>query len=110
MAWQIIYHDERLQKAILGLPQGIMARYFHGTDRMEEHGLDLGMPHTRAWRNGLFERRLKAREGSGRVFFGVLIDRRILMLHQFVKKTDKTPPKEIEITLKRMKEWKDAHT
>jgi phage-related protein len=44
------------------------------------------------------------------VFFGVLIDRRILMLHQFVKKTDKTPPKEIEIALKRMKEWKDAHT
>jgi phage-related protein len=27
-----------------------------------------------------------------------------------VKKTDKTPPKEIELALKRMKEWKDAHT
>jgi len=110
MAWQIIYHDERLQLAILGLPQGIMARYFHCTDRMEEHGPDLGMPHTRALRNGLFELRLKSREGIGRVFFGVLIDRRILMLHQFVKKTDKTPPREIELALKRMKEWKDAHT
>ena len=61
-------------------------------------------------KNGLFELRLKSKEGIGRVFFGVLIDRRILMLHQFVKKTEKTPPKEIEIALKRMKEWKDAHT
>jgi len=77
MAWQIIYHDERIQQAILGLPQGIMARYFHCTDRMEEHGPDLGMPHTRALRHGLFELRLKSREGIGRVFFGVLIDRRI---------------------------------
>jgi phage-related protein len=32
------------------------------------------------------------------------------MLHQFVKKTDKTPPKEIELALKRIKEWKDAQT
>jgi hypothetical protein len=40
MAWQIIYLDERLQLAILGLPKGIMARYFHCTDRMEEHGPD----------------------------------------------------------------------
>jgi phage-related protein len=68
------------------------------------------MPHTRALRHGLFELRLKSREGIGRVFFGVLIDRRILMLHQFVKKTDNTPPKEIELALKRIKEWKDAHT
>jgi phage-related protein len=40
----------------------------------------------------------------------MLIGRRILMLHKFVKKTDKTPPKEIELALKRLKEWKDAHT
>jgi len=110
MVWQIIYHDERLQQAILGLPHGIMARYFHCTDRMEEYGPDLGMPHTRALRNGLFELRLKSKEGIGRVFFGVLIGRRILMLHQIVKKTEKTPPKEIELALKRMKEWKDAYS
>jgi len=32
------------------------------------------------------------------------------MLHQFVKKTDKTPPKELSLARKRMKEWKDADT
>ena len=72
MAWRIIYHDERLQQAILGLPNGIMARFFHCTDRMLEHGPDLGMPHTRALRKGMFELRLKSKEGIGRVFFAVL--------------------------------------
>ncbi|MBC7720250.1 MAG: type II toxin-antitoxin system RelE/ParE family toxin [Chitinophagaceae bacterium] len=30
------------------------------------------------------------------------------MFHQFVKKTDKTPPKELKVARKRMKEWKDV--
>ena len=108
MAWRIIYHDERLQQAILGLPNGIMARFFHCTDRMQEHRPDLGMPHTRAMRKGLFELRLKSNEGIGRVFFGVLENRRIVMLHLFMKKTEKTPHKEMDLALRRLKEWKDA--
>ena len=42
------------------------------------------------------------------MFYCTLVKRKIVMLHQFVKKTDKTPPKELTIALKRMKEWKDA--
>lgn len=34
------------------------------------------------------------------------IGRRIVFLHQFVKKTDKTPPKELKIARQRMKELK----
>jgi phage-related protein len=29
-------------------------------------------------------------------------------MHLFMKKTEKTPPKEMEIALRRLKEWKDA--
>jgi len=32
------------------------------------------------------------------------VDRQIVMLHQFVKKTEKTPAKELAITRRRMKE------
>ena len=106
MKWDIKYHDEKLQADVLALPPGILARYFHCTDRMMEFGPDLGMPHTRAMSSGLFELRLKSREGIGRVFFCTVVDRKIVMLHQFVKKTDKTPPKELAFARKRMKEWK----
>ena len=67
-------------------------------------GPDLGMPHTRAMGGGLFELRIKAAEGIARVFYCTVVDRRIVILHQFVKKTDKTPPKELEIARRRMKE------
>ena len=108
MAWDVLYHDESLQSAILALPRGLLARYLHLTDRMVEYGPDLGMPHTRAMGSGLFEVRLKSQEGIGRVFYCTVIGSKIVMLHQFVKKTEKTPPKELAVARRRMKEWKDA--
>ena len=83
-----------------------MARFVRFAERMELFGPDLGMPHTRAMGGGLFELRIKAAEGIARVFYCTVIDRRIVVLHQFVKKSEKTPPKELEIARRRMKEVK----
>jgi len=66
------------------------------------------MPHTRAMGEGLFELRLKASEGIASVFFCTVIGHKIVMLHHFVKKTEKTPPNELTIARRRMKEAKDA--
>ena len=73
MRWTITYYDDDVQGEILGLPAGFLARYLRYTDRMEEYGPDLGMPHTRAMGDGLFELRLKAAEGISRVFFCTLV-------------------------------------
>ena len=73
---------------------------------MELFGPDLGMPHTRAMGGGLFELRIKAAEGIARVFYCTVVDRRIVILHQFVKKSEKTSPKELGIARQRMKEVK----
>ncbi|WP_413914144.1 type II toxin-antitoxin system RelE/ParE family toxin [Candidatus Skiveiella danica] len=90
---EIRYHDEKLQSEVLALPAGMLARYFHCTDRMLEFGPDLGMPHTRAMSAGLFELRLKSREGIGRVLYCTLVGRKIVMLHQFVKRQTRPRPK-----------------
>ena len=74
---------------------------------MEAFGPDLGMPHTRSMGEGLFELRIKAAEGIARVFYCTVVNHRIVLLHQFVKKTDKTPAKELEIARRRLKEVKD---
>ena len=104
-SWEIVYHDERLQRQILALSAGLLARYVQCTDRMLIYGPDLGMPHTRALKHGLFELRLKAKEGAARVFYCTISGRRMVMLHQFVKKTDKTPLKEWALAKQRQKEW-----
>ena len=110
MKWTITYYSEPLQEDILALPAGLLGRYLRYTDRMEIHGPDLGMPHTRAVGNGLFELRLKASEGIARVFYCTAVEKRIVILHQFIKKTQKTPPKELALARRLMKETKDAHT
>ena len=66
------------------------------------------MPHTRAMGDGLFELRLKVAEGIARVLYCTVVERRVVMLHQFIKKSEKTPMKDLEIARKRMKEVKDG--
>ena len=110
MTWTITYYSESVQAEILALPAGFLARYLRYSDRMEVYGPDLGMPQTRAMGDGLFELRLKAAEGVARVFYCTTVGRKIAILHQFTKKTDKTPPKELSKARRRMKEIKDANS
>lgn len=104
MVWRVAFYSDRLEEDLLALPAGLVARFVKYAEKMEFFGPDLGMPHMRAMGSGLFELRLKAAEGIARVFFCTLVGRRIVFLHQFVKKTDKTPLKELQIARQRMKE------
>ena len=104
MKWRIEYYSSKLEKAILKLPGGLLARYIHLTDLMLEFGSNLGMPHTKPIDGGLFELRVKGKEGIARVFYCTRIGKRIVMLHVFVKKTQKTPKKELKLAIQRMKE------
>lgn len=108
--YYIEYYSEVVEDEILDLPDSLAARYVVLTRRMTAVGPNLGSPHTDSFGEGLFELRLKGAEGIARVFFCALVGRRIMMLHSFVKKTQKTPSKEIGIARKRIKEVKDANS
>lgn len=107
MNWKFAFYSASLEEEILNLPAGFVARFLRYAERMEIYGPDLGMPHTRAMGQGLFELRLKAGEGIARVFYCTLTGRRIVMLHQFTKKSDKTPKKELEIARRRKRDVKN---
>ena len=104
MSWEVTFHSTSLQNEILRLPAGLLARFVRYAERMEIYGPDLGMPYTRAMGDGLFELRLKGAEGIARVFYCTVVGRRIVMLHQFVKKSEKTPRRELAVARKRMRE------
>ena len=104
MAWTVSFYNQRVEDNVLALPAGLVARFLRYAERMEAFGPDLGMPHTRAVGGGLFELRLKAAEGIARVFYCTVVDRRIVVLHQFVKKTAKTPARELQIARRRMRD------
>ena len=106
MTYTITYYNEALQAEIMSLPATLQARYIGLTARMMVNGANLGQPHTEAFGDGLFELRLKGAEGIARVFYCTLVGRQIVMLHCFIKKSQKTPVNERRIAEKRMKEVK----
>ena len=96
---------------IMEFPAGIQARFIHLTQRILAFGPNLGMPHSRAMGQGSFELRLKSGEGGGRVFYGNLAGQRVMMLHALVKKSAKTPARELKLARDRLKEVQtDADT
>ena len=110
MDFTITYYSEIVQDDILGLPETLAARYLVLTRRMISIGPNLGEPHSKAFGNGLLELRLKGAEGIARVFYCTLIGRRIVMLHSFIKKSNKTPMRELETAESRLKEIKRANS
>ena len=106
--YAITYYSDAVAEGILALPDTLAARYVVLTRRMIVLGPDLGQPHTKAFGGGLVELRLKGAEGVARVFFCTVVGRRIVMLHSFVKKSQRTPPRELRLALRRLKEVKDG--
>ena len=73
--------------------------------RTAEFGWPLGMPLCRAirGRSGLWEIRSLLKDGRiARVFF-CAHEGSMVLLHGFIKKSQKTPPQELEIATKRMR-------
>ena len=69
-----------------------------------EFGWPLGMPYCRSLGNGLWEVRSDLMDGKiGRVVF-CMARGRMVLLHGFIKKTQKTPATDLKLALKRMKE------
>lgn len=104
MSWKVTFYSERVEKEILKFPTGILADLLHILEMIEELGPNLGKPHTAAMGDGLFEIRAKGKEGIGRSFFAIVVDKEIVILHSFVKKSQKTPKKELDKARKRLKE------
>ena len=110
MFYSIRFYDDAVEAQVLALPRTLLARYLSLADRMVINGPNLGEPHTKAMGDGLFEMRLKGAEGIARVLYCTLVGRRIVVLHCYVKKTDKTPSQDLLLSRKRLKEIKDADT
>jgi len=104
MNWRIIYYNEKVQNEIDLWPVSIRAVYARITERIVVFGPNLGMPFTRSMGDGLFEIRAKGREGIGRAFFCTVVGSKVMILHSFIKKSQKTPAKELAIARRRMKE------
>ena len=106
MKWRITFYNHKVKDETLSFPKGILANFLHIAEMIEEFGPALGAPYTKSLGEGLFEIRAKGKEGIGRSFFCTVKGKEVIILHSFIKKSQKTPKKEMKIAGKRLKEVK----
>ena len=88
-------------------PEDILAKFLWISEIIEKIGPhEIGMPHVKPLGKGLFEIRASGKEGIGRAMYCMIKGRVVIILSEFIKKTQKTPPDEIKLARKRMAEVK----
>ena len=105
--WSIEPLNDAVREELLGLPADHQARFLRICELLIEHGpQNVGKPYVLPIRDKLWEMRLKGRDGISRALYMAAKGRRLIVLRAFVKKTQKTPDREIKLALKRSKEIK----
>jgi len=84
------------------LPTGDRARIDHTIGLLQDFGLQLGLPYVKHLEGKLWELRIQAGRKAYRVIYLAFTGQRFILLHAFLKKTQKTPRKEIAIAQRRL--------
>lgn len=107
MKWKVDFYNQKVFEDIQKWPPNLKAKFIWIVDLIEKFGpQEVGMPYVKAINKGLFEVRARGSEGIGRAFFG-LLEKRVIVLSGFIKKTQKTPQKEIDRARIRLEEIKN---
>ncbi len=85
---------------ILDLPQSLKAKAVRDIDILAERGYQPREPYSKHIQEGLFELRIQTSGDAARIFYFFFVDETIILVHGFVKKTQKTPTREIEKALR----------
>ena len=104
MDWTVVALPAAWEE-IQALPPGLGARMIRMLAMVEEMGLhQMREPHVKHLDGKLWELRAKAEEGIARGLYVAITGRRVVVLHVFIKKTEKTPLRAIALAKARMQE------
>ena len=105
MQWRVEVLNETVQAEIEALPADVRARLARIVDLIETLGLHkVREPHIKPLGKKLWEMRMKGRDGIARAIYVTARERRVVILHAFVKKTRKTPRAAIALASARLQE------
>lgn len=105
--WQIEFSVHRAEKEIFSLPKDLQAQFLRVSELLISFGpFNVGMPHIKGLGEGMWEIRLKGKDNIARSVFAVQHEKKIIILHTFIKKTEKAPKAALELAATRLKEWK----
>jgi phage-related protein len=103
--WEVEYYTTPTGKKpaknfIDSLPLKMKAKVFRDIELLEEFGVKLNMPYSKQLKEGIHELRVRIGNDRSRILYFFFRDQKIIMTNGFTKKTQRTPPGEIERALK----------
>ena len=94
-----------VEEFLLGLDSKMRAKFIHLLEVLEEKGIALREPYTKPLGDGIMELRCKLGNNLSRALFFFCHHGKIIITNGFVKKTQKTPPEEIQLAKARRKDY-----
>ena len=91
------------------LPSKDLAKVMRDIDLLSEYGTALHEPQTKHIDGAIWELRTKFSTNIYRIFYFIRQNNKIILLHGFTKKTQKTPQREIDIAKKRMDDYQNRN-
>lgn len=105
MSWTVVFVNRLAEDEVAALPPDILARFLRIGEMIRSQGLTkVHEPYVKHLEDKLWEMRLKGRDGIARSIYVAASGERVVVLRTFIKKTETTPRREIEIAHGRMKE------
>ena len=106
--WEIDFYEKEIEKFLDLLNKKERAKVLKNISLLERLGLELREPYVKSLKiQDLRELRIIFSSKIFRLLFFHYKEKILVILHAFVKKTKKTPNKEIKTALKRMKNYKN---
>jgi phage-related protein len=105
MIWTVEFLDDGVRAALEALPDDIQASFLRISRLIITAGLaNVHEPYVKRLEGKLWEMRMKGKDGIARAAYVTATGYRVIVVHVFAKKTQKTPRREIETALRRAKE------
>jgi phage-related protein len=114
LTWRIVIYttttgESPVSAFIDSLPEPQQQKILRSILLLQENGTRLQAPHTKPLGDGLWELRTVFGGDAFRIIYFTWTGRRFVLLHAFQKKTQKTPPGEIELARGRRADWLAQH-
>lgn len=95
---------------LVSLSPKLRAKAFSDIELLKKHGSELREPYVKPIKGKknckLYELRIKFSSDIARIFYFTYINNKYVLLHGFIKKTTKTPEREIDRALSYMEDYK----
>lgn len=107
MPWRVEALDHRVGKELNALSQDVRQRFLRIAELIERHGpAEVHEPYVKHLEGKLWEMRMKGKDGIARAIYVTAAGERVVVVHAFAKKTQKTPQHALEVARQRAKEVK----